>query len=119
MIYIDIEDAVSNALIELLEKKNISKVTFKEVENYGYKVVEILTRGEDKVIFRLDRNRTNWFMSEYGDYFVFENNDRGNTVISFKEGIDRNCLINKFRGYLSLDALIAFNNMEALKFLGI
>lgn len=103
---IEIEDLVANSLIELMQKKNKRFVTSEEVIKFGEKIVDILNKEEKKAILDLSRNKTYNFL--YDNRNIFEQIDiDGKTGYRVKDNITVEDLIDRFRGYLALDVLLA------------
>lgn len=117
-IYIGIEDLVANALIELVEKSEKREVLFKELDDYGAKVIKYLTDKQEQAVLVLSKERTSLFLHDYSDYFeLFTSNmDEG---IRLKEGVSVNELWKKFRGYLSVDVMLAFMDSVSISALGV
>ena len=51
-IYIEMKDLVANALIELLESGKRGEVLFKQLDDYGARVIEVLSEDEEKKIHK-------------------------------------------------------------------
>ena len=115
--YIGIEDLAANALIEKLRKDNSRFITYRDIENYGVKVVELLNEKNEKAVLILSRQETNAMLRDYSDYFE-EKEDRGLKGIELKDTVSLEQLISKFRGYLPLDILLAFINARSVQALG-
>lgn len=117
-IYIGIEDLVANALIELVEKSEKREVLFKELDEYGALVIKYLNEKQEQAVLVLSKERTNDFLHDYSDYFeLFSKGlDEG---IRLKEGIATSELWEKFRGYLSVDVMLAFMDKMSVKALGV
>ena len=111
--YIGIEDLAANALIEILSKTTTRFVSYRELENYGAEVVSLLNSQGEKAILILSRENTNDMFRNYSDIFIEEKND-SMFGISLKENITVDDLIDKFRGYLAWDVLLAFVNQKSL-----
>lgn len=105
--FIGLEDLTANAFIEVLQHQNKRMLTFKEIESYGAQVIKVLNRKGKRAILTLSRENTEALFKEYADYFE-EVEENGNKGILLKEGKEAEHLIEKFRGYLSLDVLRAF-----------
>ena len=57
-IYIEIEDLVANALIELVENKGKREVLFKELDEYGARVIDVLSSdGKTKAVLLVSLKR--------------------------------------------------------------
>lgn len=117
-VYIGIEDLAANALIEILNKNQKNFVTYAELEAYGAEVVSILNAQGEKAVLVLSRENTNNMFRNYSD--IFEELDSENGLgIALKEGITIDTLIDKFRGYLAWDVLLAFIDDKSLAKLGV
>lgn len=120
--YIGIEDLAANALIELLSKDNKREerfLTYKEMEAYGAEVVQLLNEQGEKAVLILSRESTNAFFKNYSDFFEEQEVD-GHKGIALKDDKDVDDLIEQFRGYLSLEVLLAFVNLRSVqKLLGV
>jgi len=116
--YIGIEDLVANAIIELVEKSQRREVLFSEVNRYGATVIQILSENDKKAVLILSKERTNAFLHDYSHFFeLFSNGiEEG---IRLKEGISVDDLWAKFRGYLSIDVMMAFMNARTVAELGV
>lgn len=116
--YIGIEDLAANALIESLKKSQRSFLTYEEIENYGSKVIELLTEKGEKAVLILSRECTNAMFRNYSEYFE-EQTNCGVKGIALKSGVEVEDLIEKFRGYLAIDVLMAFVNERSVSALGV
>lgn len=112
--YIRIEDLVANAMIEVLKNGNRRFLTYDEIEKYGMEVIEILNKKNEKAVLKLSRQYTDDFLRDYSDFFG-EKMDNNLLGISLKEGKDLEDLISYFRGYISLDVLLAFSDDKAVQ----
>lgn len=117
-IYIGIEDLVANALIELVEKSAEREVLFKQLDEYGAQVIKYLNDKQEQAVLVLSKERTNEFLHDYSDYFeLFSRGiDEG---IRLKEGVTVSELWEKFRGYLSVDVMLAFMDKVSVSALGV
>ena len=114
--YIGIEDLAANALIQTLEKSEKRFLTYKDIENYGSKVIEFLYENGEKAVLILSRESTNELFRNYSEYFEEreENNVKGIALKANKKVED---LIKQFRGYLALDVLKAFIDEKSVQVL--
>lgn len=118
-VYIGIEDLAANALIELISKDQDTRfVSYIELENYGSEVVKFLNSRGEKAILILSRDSTNDMFRNYSDIFEEALCD-DSLGIRLKEQVTLEDLINKFRGYLSWDVLLAFINEQTVAKLGV
>lgn len=116
--YIGIEDLAANAMIEAMRRGEKKFLTYKEIENYGSRVVELLNEKDEKAILILSRDCTNALFRNYSDFFQEKNID-GESGIELKQDITVEDLIVEFRGYLALDVLMAFVNENSVRALGV
>lgn len=116
--YIGIEDLAANALIESMRRAEKTFLTYKEIENYGSRVVELLNEKGEKAVLILSRESTNALFRNYSDFFL-EKNVNGEKGIELKKEVTLENLINQFRGYLALDVLMAFVNENSVQALGV
>lgn len=116
--YIGIEDLAANALIESMRRAKKTFLTYKEIENYGSRVVELLNEKGEKAVLILSRESTNALFRNYSDFFQEKNVD-GELGIELMEEVTLESLINQFRGYLALDVLMAFVNENSVRALGV
>ena len=113
--YIGIEDLAANALIEILDKeKNITEsfVSYDTLEEYGLQIVKMLTEQGTDVVLIFSREETRKMLRDYSDIFI-ECNRNGKNGISLRENVTVQQLISRFRGYLSLDVLLAFMSKKS------
>lgn len=116
--YIGIEDLAANALIELLRKNQRNYLTYDELEDYGTRVVRLLSEQGEKAILLLSRDNTNALFRDYSDFFEEDSFD-GKRGIRLKEGKGREDLIIQFRGYLAVDVLMALVDERSVEALGV
>ena len=118
-VYIGIEDLAANALIEVMSiNDNTRFVSYTELENYGAEVVKFLNSKGEKAILILSRESTNDMFRNYSDIFE-ETLNNGTWGIELKSNITIEDLIDKFRGYLAWDVLLAFVNEQTVATLGV
>lgn len=113
MVYIGIEDLAANALIELIERYNKREVLFRELDDYGALVVKVLNQRGDQAVLILSKERTTEFFRDYSDYFELFSAGKDDGI-RLKEKVTSNALWEKFRGYLSINALLAFMDKDAV-----
>lgn len=115
MFYIGIEDLAANAFIELLQKdEKCNFVTYDELEHYGKQTIKVLAEKGEKAALLLSRNHTDAMFRDCSDFF--EEEKQG---IRLKTNRDRKALIDRFRGYLPIDVLLALVDERSVKILGI
>ena len=111
-IYIEIEELVANALIELVEKKGRREVLFKELDEYGARVVDILSSdGETKAVLVVSRE------SQIAMLEPFEK--EGAKGIRLKDGILTMQLWMRFCTSLSMKVIDAFRSARPKEALGV
>lgn len=116
--FIGIEDLAANALIAVLAKEGRRFLTYNEIEEYGARVIQILTGKGEKAVLILSRENTNEMYRNYSDFF--EEKEEGNGLgIYLKDGKSADDLIARFRGYLALDVLLAFVDNRSVAALGV
>ena len=115
--YIGIEDLVANALIERLRANESRFITYRDIESYGAKVVELLNEKNEKAVLILSRQETNAMLRDYSEFFEEKEAD-GLKGIELRESVSLEQLVAKFRGYLPLDILLAFINSQCVQALG-
>ncbi len=118
-IYIEIEELVANALIELVEKKGRREVLFKELDEYGARVVDILSSdGETKAVLVVSRESQIAMLEDYTDMFEpFEK--EGAKGIRLKDGILTMQLWMRFCTSLSMKVIDAFRSARPKEALGV
>ena len=116
--FIGIEDLAANALIAVLAESKRRFLSYSEIENYGARVVQILTEKGEKATLILSRESTTALFRNYSDFFEEKNQD-GENGIYLKDEKTINDLIDKFRGYLSLKVLLAFIDKRSIEVLGV
>ena len=116
--YIGIEDLAANALIEMLVDEKKGFVSYETLDEYGMEVVRLLSEKGEKAILVLSRDATREMFRSYSDIFT-EETFNGKLGIGLKDGVKLEDLINKFRGYLSIELLLAFMCEDSRRKLGI
>lgn len=117
---IGIADLVANALIELVDNdENNREVTYEQLNEYGALVIETLNARKEEAVLILSKERTKAFLHDYSDFFEVRINTKQEKCIALREGRTTNELRDLFRGYLSLDMLLAFISEYTVQALGI
>ena len=114
---IELIDLASNAMIEAQSFGNCQFLSYKKLEQYGEKVVEILRESNDSAVLSLSKGNTAAMLSDFSDFFM-EQKVRGEKGICLRDGKTSDDLIRKFRGYLPLTLLLAFVDSRACEVLG-
>lgn len=115
MFHIGIEDLAANAFIELLQKdEKCNFVIYDELERYGKQTVKVLAEKDEKATLLLSRNYTDAMFRDCSDFF--EEEKQG---IRLKADKNRKALINRFRGYLPINVLLALMDERSVKVLRI
>lgn len=119
-IRIGIADLVANALIELVDNdENNREVTYEQLNDYGAIVIETLNAKNEDAVLIISKERTKAFLHDYSDFFEVRMNAKRQKCIALRGGKTTNELRELFRGYLSLDMLLAFISEHSLQALGI
>lgn len=118
-IYIEIEELVANALIELVEKKGKREVLFKDLDEYGARVVEVLSSdGETKATLVVSRESQIAMLEDYTD--MFEPFEAGGAKgIRLKDNILPFQLWVRFCTSLSMKVIAAFQSERTREALGV
>ncbi|MCH5279931.1 MAG: hypothetical protein J1E61_00570 [Lachnospiraceae bacterium] len=118
-IYIQIEDLVANAFIDLLEANSSREILYSDLDKYGAKVIEqINSNGEAKAILVVSRESQLAVVEDYSDMFeAFER--EGSKGIRLIEGIHSIDLWDRFCTSLSYIVLRAFQAPAVKEALGI
>ena len=117
--YIEMEDLVANAFIELVEKKNKREILFSELDEYGAKVIEALnSNGVTDAVLVVSRESQLAMIEDYSDMFEgFEKDGaKGIRLLDNVEPID---LWRRFCASLSLKVLNAFKAQSTKDVLGV
>ena len=112
-------DLVANALIAVKQKgMDVAFFSFSTLEKYGACVVDYLKKIGQEAVLVLSRDKTEDFFDEFADIFKAheENGERG---VALCRKVTPSELIQRFRGYLPLDMLLAFISAESVQVLGI
>lgn len=117
-IYIGIEDLVANALIEVIENSDRHEVRFRDLNDYGARVIQILNREEDRAVLIMSRERTSDFLHDYTQYFELVDIE-GEEGIALKEDISVDILWEAFRGCIATEVMLAFMNKNSIEALGV
>lgn len=118
-IYIEMKDLVANALIELIESGEEGEILFKQLDEYGARVIEVLSSEEQiTAVLVVSRESQMAMVEDYSD--MFELFERGGAKgIRLKTGIDSIKLWNRFCASLSLKVLRAFQSEKTKAVLGV
>lgn len=118
-IYIEMKDLVANALIELLESGEKGEVLFRQLDEYGASVVEVLSsEAETNAVLVVSRESQMAMVEDYSDMFELFERD-GAKGIRLKNGITSLQLWERFCTSLSLKVLRAFQSEKTKKALGV
>ena len=100
---VEIEDLVSNLIIEFKVRNIKNYVTYDEIDKYAANIIKQLRLENIDLIIDMNRYKTNRFFQVYSDFFE-ESKDE--TKIILKENVSEEDLINEFRGYLPFNLLL-------------
>jgi len=114
--FIGIEDLAGNALIELIQRNQERKVTFKQLNKYGTKVRQYLNKvtGEE-VILLYNTNDVAAMAENYADFFKVENFGQENAYIELQENIDVTVLWKCFRSPFPIETMLAFMDDKVIE----
>lgn len=116
--FLYLEDIVPNGLIELIESNTANEISYKQAMEYGYQVaLELEKRGINTTLV-FYKNKTIQFERDYKNIFDFYELDCA-TIVKLKPNKNVNDLRDNFRGYQTLDNVIAMTSQERRKVLGI
>ena len=111
-IYIELKDVVAGAFIRLLSETNKREISYRELDDYGASVVNVL--NEDKsvsAILVMSKNMQIELLEDYSDYF--EEYDSGNSAgLKLRNGVNKEVLCEKFCMSMSLRVLAAFKKAK-------
>jgi hypothetical protein len=98
------DDVIANAFIESMRENGNRFLTYKQINDYGDKVADLIR--EDSDVF-VNKSNTDSVLMDYSDFFAEQTID-GELGVELKREKSVSNLINQFRGYLPLDVLRAF-----------
>ena len=105
-VYIEIDELAVNALVAA-QKYGRNFVSYKLMEDYGFRVVEILHNKGVTAILLLSRDRANEMLQRKADLFEEQTVD-GERGISLRNGKTIHNLIDRYMEHQSLILLMAF-----------
>ena len=105
-VYIEIDELAVNALVAA-QKYGRNFVSYKLMEDYGFRVVEILHNTGVTAILLLSRDRANEMLQRKADLFEEQTVD-GERGISLRNGKTIHNLIDRYMEHQSLRFLMAF-----------
>lgn len=105
-VYIEIDELAVNALVAA-QKYGRNFVSYKLMEDYGFRVVEILHNKGVTAILLLSRDRANEMLQRKADLFEEQTVD-GERGISLRTGKTIRNLIDRHMEHQSLRFLMAF-----------
>lgn len=118
-IYIEFEDLVANAFIDLVEANLQREILYSDLDVYGAKVIEqINSNGDVKAVLVVSRESQLAMVEDYSDMFeAFEKNgSKGIRLLDDVEPID---LWERFCTSLSYTVLMAFQAPTVKQALGV
>ena len=111
-VYIEIDELAVNALVAA-QKYGRNFVSYKLMEDYGFRVVEILHNKGVTAILLLSRDRANEMLQRKADLFEEQTVD-GERAISLRNGKTIHNLIDRHMEHQSLRFLMAFRDVRAM-----
>lgn len=120
-IFIEVEDLIANALIELIEHKNCTRVDMEQVIKYGNAIVVNLKKQKIDSVVVSGRDIIHEIRSSCSNKFIFFGFGDGTqkASISIAEGTSVERLRSEYRAFLSINMLLAFTDKKSLLELGI
>ena len=118
-IYIQIEDLVANAFIDLVENQGRREIFYSDLDMYGAKVIEQLNRNDNtKAVLVISRESQLAMLEDYSDMFeAFE--QEGAKGIRLLEKVSPMDLWARFCTSLSYSVLMAFREPSVKQVLGV
>lgn len=117
-IYIQIEDLVANAFVNLVEKRGVREIFYSDLDAYGAKVIEQLNKqGETRAILVVSRESQEAILENYSDMFEAFEKD-GAKGIRLLDGITPMDLWMRFCTSLSYNVIKAFRNLDVQQAVG-
>lgn len=118
-IYIQIEDLVANAFIDLVESNSQREILYSDLDAYGARVIEQINHsGDAKAILVVSRESQLAIVEDYSDMFEAFERD-GSKGIRLLDDINPLDLWERFCTSLSYIILKAFQAPEVKKVLGV
>ncbi len=112
-IYIELEDVVGNAFMELLSTSGKRELYYYELDDYGAKVAETLNREENVYAYYIvSRESQKDICKDYPDFFEEFSDAQGAKGIRLHPNVDANTIWKKFCAALSLKVLDAFRSVK-------
>ena len=111
-VYIEIDELAVNALVAA-QKYGRNFVSYKLMEDYGFRVVEILHNKGVTAILLLSRDRANEMLQRKADLFEEQTVD-GERGISLRNGKTIHNLIDRYMEHQSRRFLMAFCDVRAM-----
>ena len=111
-VYIEIDELAVNALVAA-QKYGRNFVSYKLMEDYGFRVVEILHNKGVTAILLLSRDRANEMLQRKADLFEEQTVD-GERGISLRNGKTIHNLIDRHMEHQSLRFLMACRDVRAM-----
>ena len=114
---LSMEKVVGNAFIVSLNQGDDSKfLSYNQIEDYGYKVCEILQSQGKRIYFYMNRFDIHDMLFEYPYYF--EEGSKDNELgVKLRDFITESELENAFCNDIALDVAVAFECDEAVNIL--
>ncbi len=119
-IYIQIEDLVANAFIDLVEANSKREILYSDLDAYGAKVIEQINHNNSdaKAILIVSRESQSAIVADYSDMFEAFERD-GSKGIRLLDNVDSIDLWERFCTSLSYTVLMAFKAPAVKEVLGI
>lgn len=114
--YIELKDVIANAFIVLLENTKRREVLFKDLEEYGLHVINLLNHEKEQYIFIMSNEEQSTILQENSDLFIAFEKD-GFLGFKLKKHVQLMDLWGRFCSALSLKVIRAFQSGSAKEIL--
>lgn len=116
--FVGIESLAVGALIELLQKESPERtISFRKIEEYGNRVVNVLRENGEEAILILSREDTLSFIRDCTKYFEVNDLESSNGSITLREGFTADDLAREFSGGISTPVIRALIDRRAVEVL--
>lgn len=109
---IRMEYLVANALVELYESKNITRISLDDIRRYGYKVEEKLEYNNIRAILLYSNNYTKEFLDDYSEWF-----EKVGDYIQIRKSKSIEDIRKEILSHVPVDVLLALLNEDSLQIL--
>lgn len=114
--FIGMDDLIANALIELIDNRDIETVSFDTIVKYGTVVASHLKSNNNEVALLISKEYKHKALSDNSEFFELSVRD-DNEFVNLRNGKSVMDLKKHFRTFLSTDLLSAFLSDDAYNIL--